>query len=849
MYKMLPDQLKSTFRQYKQDTSFIATWLAVTAKDHGRQIEHPNSNKSGRQKGKARTLPEHANRDYVIPIRDFIPLAEFVRDCEPAIEVPMSLSAALRRAIKLRGEFSGLLRESGYDLNVLATKSHEHFVGILARVCNILQPRMTFGRKPSDEGETAPEIDNGFENYFGCLSCEDQSPEQSDDNTFIPDSDFNKINYTAKEDNNIDDVLFALYQVMGDINEIRTQLIETWDQVFIHNTAYSPYPLTSAAMLTSLGIELARDLMEGVSQICEKHGGIHRLIGILFAATAAASGLPQESMQCYKSYYMVTPIDFLSLYPKDSNPIAWELVPEKVFPLGKNNSGRGTDSTDVEYMLLEYWVKGSKLHAPIWEKLIKDHISEATSDQQKLRRNPVHIALASQIYLDLHHRYGEKVIKAYETMTSQLAFMQKELQNCRTFEDARSRSKRQQKKAMSQVTNMLDLLDGIMSPHPGPNDQREFLKRNPLVCGLILVHFQSALAEYGLGILNADPTVISGVHLYNALGMEDMLHGRWPDIELLLTLMSKSAFFIGEDRPSSRAQYEKRYLLQIGSQMSAFAPNYEGRKKARLTLIQRKVESRSNLMQLIVLRRKNEMTSGGWSKDLLESLINTTTYKEVYSELRGESGNIASCQVSMTSDEIMLRDRETTNSKKAMGDKTSVSVKDLLLSLRKVLVIEMPFTVFPYLTILHTTRTCLEKVRAECEPQLQKSRFNYSCEPQQNEHFISYLFGAAAERKASTGPDFDILECAARVVNEFTSSELASKARRQLSESLGFTFTETNGFMACEYHNPPRPSEEDIIRLRKWTQVEELFADNGDDGGNSGGDGDQGKQVENDEVA
>jgi hypothetical protein len=93
---MLPSSLFSAYRQYKQDTDAVASWLAATARAHGypaelltnKDTDSPPSQqpKSGRLKGKARKQAQQkaAKSDqpaavapkYTVAIKDFIPLAE-----------------------------------------------------------------------------------------------------------------------------------------------------------------------------------------------------------------------------------------------------------------------------------------------------------------------------------------------------------------------------------------------------------------------------------------------------------------------------------------------------------------------------------------------------------------------------------------------------------------------------------------------------------------------------------------------------------------------------------------------------------------------------------------------------
>ena len=165
---MLPSVLQSSYKTYKEDTSYIATWLANTAKQCGYSADlldcqdavDPSkaTQASKRRKGKARKKANDAvtagvsssstattspattqsiARTYTIKIKDFISLAEYVvSSTRPLVSVPGSLVKALNRAIALRKDHGSASEASdGPD------ESHAHFLGVLEKTREILKPR------------------------------------------------------------------------------------------------------------------------------------------------------------------------------------------------------------------------------------------------------------------------------------------------------------------------------------------------------------------------------------------------------------------------------------------------------------------------------------------------------------------------------------------------------------------------------------------------------------------------------------------------------------------------------------------------------------------------------------
>lgn len=125
---MLPGPLFSVYRQYKQDTDSLASWLAGTATFCGYPAHllsyrswDPTEPKlkSARTKGKARkaatkeATKEAANTKTpksIVAIADFLPLAKHIAQSRtPVVQVPDVFSATIDRLIDVRSRFGELL--------------------------------------------------------------------------------------------------------------------------------------------------------------------------------------------------------------------------------------------------------------------------------------------------------------------------------------------------------------------------------------------------------------------------------------------------------------------------------------------------------------------------------------------------------------------------------------------------------------------------------------------------------------------------------------------------------------------------------------------------------------------
>lgn len=130
---MLPPALVTTYKLYKQDTDYVATWLAQTAKAHGypdalSEIVDMSKASSRRLKGKARkeaknkgtnqSLETQKTQTYILAIKDFVPLAAFIASqADSVIQVPDLIMNILNRIIEARTHHGQQLNDYGGQIS------------------------------------------------------------------------------------------------------------------------------------------------------------------------------------------------------------------------------------------------------------------------------------------------------------------------------------------------------------------------------------------------------------------------------------------------------------------------------------------------------------------------------------------------------------------------------------------------------------------------------------------------------------------------------------------------------------------------------------------------------------
>lgn len=263
--EMLPSVLQSSYKTYKEDTNYIATWLANTAKQCGYSADllHPgDAVKSAkatqaptRLKGKARKKAKEATQGglpssstsptstgeasdpsaptYVIKIKDFISLAEYIAGTtKPLIQVPGSLVKALDHAITLRRDHG-----SESEASAAPDEKHAHFLGVLEKTREILKSRSPTElvddrlAKPASDGETAEATQEEIRNRFGGLDLEEPSQDFLDAPNVEPSpkTDSKPLpNYEVEAEQSKVEEYLAAHCFLQDVRNIRRFICALW---------------------------------------------------------------------------------------------------------------------------------------------------------------------------------------------------------------------------------------------------------------------------------------------------------------------------------------------------------------------------------------------------------------------------------------------------------------------------------------------------------------------------------------------------------------------------------------------------------------------------------------------
>lgn len=209
----------------------------------------------------------------------------------------------------------------------------------------------------------------------------------------------------------------------------------------------------------------------------------------------------------------------------------------------------------------------------------------------------------------------------------------------------------------------------------------------------------------GLELANKNRSILSPMHLYNALRQQELLStqeapsGCWQDMELLCRLMGVESFFVGE-RPKKGQDYMKNLLLQTGMTVAAFSKSqkhntapasnrfksrFQSKKGARLM----KMDG-TPVMDMFVDRYVCKKEQFEWTSQAVESIVSRSVHHQ---KRRGDS--------------------KLNRASKATGPQ--MTPEELIESLVSALHAESLTLALPFLTLQRSGWGMLRAVRDACE--------------------------------------------------------------------------------------------------------------------------------------
>ena len=177
-----------------------------TAQKYGHPLkgQPPSSQPSGRLKGNERKKAREAEKArgvettvpalrYTITVKEFTDLADWIDNLKPPVKVPRLIINLIRSTITLRKRCGNWFqRKDAEEEAMVDNLNHSHFIGVLERVLQILEPKSVSGSTDSAEGMHTQNMDGGAKseteldrltNIYDVLSIDEHD---DDDSTTTP---------------------------------------------------------------------------------------------------------------------------------------------------------------------------------------------------------------------------------------------------------------------------------------------------------------------------------------------------------------------------------------------------------------------------------------------------------------------------------------------------------------------------------------------------------------------------------------------------------------------------------------------------------------------------------------
>ncbi|KAF2670732.1 hypothetical protein BT63DRAFT_423031 [Microthyrium microscopicum] len=619
----------NTYRRYKQDTDTIATWLATTARKFGfssdlLQAPEKPVQKSGRLKGNARkqakklagsgaidgSLKPHepAVPRYTIEVSDFITMAEYVAG-KKTLSVPSSILSTLNRAIKLRKDHSSFYTNQPEEVAKLpaARKSderHEHFVGVLEKVREVLKPRLAPGSiEPVTPAEYGDKHDADlFTNMFQGLQVQEPSEEflAAPDvpmATNTPDAI-----YQLKASDDPLEQYLGIAALLQDLAGIKSAVRQIWNQYL-----QGEISLTTASVATDIAIELAGQLEEQYLKDNPHQKTTEEARGQFFGVQCVLHGehpgnKERDSDPINLKRYDLVEFSLLNMHilidafgdvikSTSSHPLFKSGFYGTYNASADRTNMSGPKKFDEDKILLLEIMPDIMLYGKKFTLNGCDAFTKAVLEFQRELKHSLVLDFAAQIHLMIHHILRGKPDQPWATFKRFAHNSRASLeQNMKFHENLRIDTWPKQNDMVLQaimkridetitqdtIQDMKTKMSVQLGVPPETTRSHNFFINHPWLCGSLLFGLKLDMQEVSLGFCNIWGSIKFAAQAYNAVRKEKLLEDRWADMDLAMSLYGQQSIFVG-DAPNNVDDYLKRFCLSMGYSARNFA---KGRRKA-----------------------------------------------------------------------------------------------------------------------------------------------------------------------------------------------------------------------------------------------------------------------------
>ncbi|KAH6844525.1 hypothetical protein B0I37DRAFT_432846 [Chaetomium sp. MPI-CAGE-AT-0009] len=605
---------ESIYHQYKDLTSYIVSWLVVT----GRAADCPPL--------LIQRSPENRTANaYPLRLANFVPLAEWIEQCQEPVHVPRSILKDLGRVINLRRRYSQALR--GDRQPTADDDRHGYFVDVLRKLQTVLQ------RLPTALADKKTTPEPSLSTSFSLLDI-DEIPDEDEldivERAEVIASVDPEVEYTyAVEDIlPIEEATLHFQLLLDDFGRLGNHVREQWDKY----TA-GTLDLTSAAATTNMAFLFAKGLEDTArgnilkimsADTTRRHATIQDLSKRL--------NMPERAAAAFLDGNIYLPLyNFLLGPSKTGNLPSDYLLEQNVYYttfmamtgwfanacFRQNASGnrlRAQEGQHGDHSYSALWEeqdvndKRNKLRAFAMETATELHFIGSLRDkapiQDELSRSTFHCVEDKKLYISVV--FGIDLLHAIHIKLHDSGRLASPLSTLQTFLESTTHSmsalstalpaaaSRTTLEPMRQHTAQAqtDIFQALKSAnqHAGVASSTPFftLRRHTILCGLLLLAERTLAQDTALTLERNLGGLTAAIHLGHAFTTSGVI----PSLGTLkptATRQPDSAFFVGGKRPTEKSQYLSAYSLAIGEPITNTAPaNSNTRNRNRNPLAARK---------------------------------------------------------------------------------------------------------------------------------------------------------------------------------------------------------------------------------------------------------------------
>ncbi|KAJ8113462.1 hypothetical protein ONZ43_g5150 [Nemania bipapillata] len=412
--------------------------------------------------------------------------------------------------------------------------------------------------------------------------------------------------YEAETDVSIENAFFALNAAINDMDRVRARIQWIWS-----NYKRGVFDLVAAAIATNTAIELVRNLLDDIVPLLARHGGVGEMLHRFYALQCLEEGWSADNFtvgadkdfhyETYdignKTYFTVYRLllAFIDVLQPGRIPLYKEGTFGYYDPTSDRSRKTGWEKyTDDRALLMPFFTELMTVIRGMSDWPAKDAFLHGMEELSQTKEVPFYAVFAAQIFLDITYELKEDIVKPFNTLVAHTTVMDNDIKSHFDFHaelkikiwpasnDQWIRQLQQSIRWLAKDplrTAQAKLYRGV-GMELGDKETHRLYRMSPLTCGLFLYHYRSRYHDVGLAVANAWGSIQYCEHLYNALFHEGLLDDKWPDMDILITMLGEDSFFVGGELPATPQDYLRKFCLQMGTSPAAMIKG--GRKNTSL---------------------------------------------------------------------------------------------------------------------------------------------------------------------------------------------------------------------------------------------------------------------------